>query len=215
MAVVSLATSVLYLLKHDKYVEALKILVGVDQKFEYLGIKLLNKYVFIVTTIYASFFWGPFAAALQSERPILIKILDILGYGIPIIMRFTGVYTYIFVIMIVAQRFQTFNHFLSSDDSKNQMGAHVLDLLMDVYKDLVNVLNMTTTGFEQILLLNIIGNYVQFVFGLYYLVIGVSGELSMFENHFTTLGLTIQMSIIYFLCFKIKKMVRRMETLPN
>lgn len=206
MSVVSLTSCIIIFIRHELFVEACNILININRKLKNLSIEIDDKIVFITSIFCTSFVWCPFVASFQSNRTMLIKILDILAYGYPIIIRFCVIGFYSITVLLAARRFIILNQFLCSKNA-SLMNEKVLYTIMEIYEKLIQCVNLLTKFCQEIMLLNIFGTYIQFVFGLYYIIVGTSGELSMFENHLTTLALNFEMIGVYLLCFYIKKMV--------
>lgn len=235
MAFVSISSMVIFLFKHPQYVAAQIAMTEIDKELQQFNIHVTYTTWFWITAVYTSFIWTPIWAALVADKSKIKQYMDILAYGYPIIIRFVAVYVYVLILMMFYHKLLLINDFLEDfigDEEKStrlikferkkmfnlyrkRTPLYVLWTIMEIHEKLVRSMNSVTESYKIILLLNIIGNFVQFVFGVRYFKDGIPNELSPIENNAATIGLTIQMIIVYTLCYLIQEKVRFVKQMVN
>lgn len=224
MALASILSISVFLFKHPAYIDVQGILKEIDYELLQFKVRISYETCFWITVKYSFLMWLPFAAIISGNKPVEKRILDVFGYGYPIMIRFVVIYMYALVLMYVWQKLWWLNKVLENMNAEDapkvrsqgrfeaypkRSAKYVIVKVTLIHEKIVKAMNECTSNYSMILLFNIAVNYVQFVFGIFDAYVGTFGEFTIFENFLATFALNMQMTYVYLLAFYVKQMVSR------
>lgn len=212
LAFVTIASCTIFLLKNSLFIEILKQAESFDANMKQLGIKITYTKYFRQSLFYMCFTWIPIYTDFSADRSVLFKITILFGFVYPIVIRCYIIYIYQMVQMVAFTRIKQLNKFLEDNEQEDiiftrRIPSDILSIATKIHNQLITALNLSTECFSEILLLNIIFNFIQFVFALYEIFTGLSTEMTLLEYASGCLFYNAQMIVTYILAFLIKKEV--------
>lgn len=215
----SIAVSIsmlIFLFNHAKFLEAQKLIMLVDDELKQLNLLVSFKFWF-----YYHFFGSfgavtPFVLGVVTRKSMFMLILDGIAYGYPIIIRCIILSIILVHFLLIYQRLKLVNRFLEQldiDDSltnakyrkmldicNEKSPVYILQKVTEIHQNLVLSSKLLNDNFSIILLLNMITNFAQFVFGIFYNLMGGSKVVTLTESNIIIFVYTSQMSILFMAC---------------
>lgn len=90
---------------------------------------------------------------------------------------------------------------------KERTYIYVIHQVINVHNQLTTICRLFNTTFSHLLLYNIIFNYVQFVFAIYYVYKGSSLEFSLVELILALIAFNVQMLFLFFFAYESEEQV--------
>lgn len=216
----SIAVSIsmlIFLFNHAKFLEAQKLIMLVDEELKQLKLSTSFKFWFYYHAIGSFGAVTPFVLGLITGKSLFMFILDGIAYGYPIIIRCIILSIILVHFVFIYERLKLVNRFLEQldiDDSLNnekyrkmldvcneKSPVYILQKVTEIHQNLVLCSKLLNDNFSIILLLNMITNFAQFVFGIFYNLMGGSKVVTLTESNIIIFVYTSQMSILFMACY--------------